>query len=281
MRSFISFQPGETRGCVGCHETREAVGRADAAVPAGHGSRAVACPCRRPGATGRSASCATSSRSSTGTASSCHSGLKPAGRAGFLRRADGRATTAPTTRSCANRPRRPVATSARTRGSPCRWPSARTRASWSSVLRNGACSQAGDSSRDEDWLRLVTWIDANAPYHDGFINKRPATPPYDLPADRELAGDDRGDPRPALRRLPPAGRGLAARLDRPAPAGTKPVPDGAAGESRRRNGPLRESVYRDPATPTIRPCCSWSPQRCARPGTSPRRDLRALGLANP
>jgi hypothetical protein len=39
----------------------------------------------------------------------------------------------------------------------------------------------------EDWLRLVTWIDANGPYHDGFINKRTEKPPYDLAADRELA----------------------------------------------------------------------------------------------
>jgi hypothetical protein len=39
----------------------------------------------------------------------------------------------------------------------------------------------------EDRLRLVTWIDLNAPYHDGFLNKRPATKPYDMPNDRELA----------------------------------------------------------------------------------------------
>jgi mono/diheme cytochrome c family protein len=38
---------------------------------------------------------------------------------------------------------------------------------------------------EEDWLRLVTWIDANAPYHGGFINKRLERPPYDLVAARE------------------------------------------------------------------------------------------------
>jgi hypothetical protein len=26
---------------------------------------------------------------------------------------------------------------------------------------------------DEEWLALVTWVDANAPYHDAFLNKRP------------------------------------------------------------------------------------------------------------
>jgi hypothetical protein len=53
------------------------------------------------------------------------------------------------------------------------------------VLRNGACGARTDLG-DDDWLRLVTWIDANAPYHANFINKRPPAPPYDLPADREL-----------------------------------------------------------------------------------------------
>ena len=54
------------------------------------------------------------------------------------------------------------------------------------VLREGACSQRAKLSPD-DWLRLVTWIDANAPYHDGFINKRFEPQPYDLPADRVRA----------------------------------------------------------------------------------------------
>jgi hypothetical protein len=27
---------------------------------------------------------------------------------------------------------------------------------------------------DREWISLVTWIDANAPYHDAFFNKRPA-----------------------------------------------------------------------------------------------------------
>jgi len=35
---------------------------------------------------------------------------------------------------------------------------------------------------------LVTWIDANAPYHDGFINTRANPPPYDVAADHELLG---------------------------------------------------------------------------------------------
>ncbi|MCX7826631.1 MAG: hypothetical protein N2689_13875, partial [Verrucomicrobiae bacterium] len=38
----------------------------------------------------------------------------------------------------------------------------------------------------EDKLRLVMWMDANAPYHDLFINKRASQPAYDLAADRAL-----------------------------------------------------------------------------------------------
>jgi hypothetical protein len=53
------------------------------------------------------------------------------------------------------------------------------------ALREGACSKRAELSREE-WYRLVTWIDANAPYHDAFVNKRPEEPAYGLPNDREL-----------------------------------------------------------------------------------------------
>jgi hypothetical protein len=39
---------------------------------------------------------------------------------------------------------------------------------------------------EEERLRLVIWIDANSPYHDGFVNKRMEQPAYDLASDREL-----------------------------------------------------------------------------------------------
>lgn len=39
----------------------------------------------------------------------------------------------------------------------------------------------------DERLRLTMWIDANAPYHDHFVNKRPAQAAYDLPADQALA----------------------------------------------------------------------------------------------
>ena len=54
------------------------------------------------------------------------------------------------------------------------------------VMRDDAHRSRVDLGRN-DWLALVTWIDLNGPYHDGFINKRPKEPPYDLPADAKLA----------------------------------------------------------------------------------------------
>jgi mono/diheme cytochrome c family protein len=39
---------------------------------------------------------------------------------------------------------------------------------------------------EEDRLRLVMWIDANAPYHDRFVNKRAARADYDLASDATL-----------------------------------------------------------------------------------------------
>ena len=55
------------------------------------------------------------------------------------------------------------------------------------ALREGPCGTRVKLEPDE-WLRLVTWVDANAPYHSHFINTRAKQPPYDLPADSQLLG---------------------------------------------------------------------------------------------
>ena len=52
------------------------------------------------------------------------------------------------------------------------------------VLREGPCADRVNLS-PTDWQRLVTWIDANAPYHDQFVNKRLPEPAYSLPNDQE------------------------------------------------------------------------------------------------
>ena len=51
-------------------------------------------------------------------------------------------------------------------------------------------SQAPHAQRvtlsDDERLRLTMWMDANAPYHDTFVNKRPERPAYDLAHDHDL-----------------------------------------------------------------------------------------------
>jgi hypothetical protein len=53
------------------------------------------------------------------------------------------------------------------------------------VLRDGPCSKRVQLTADE-WLTLITWIDANAPYHDQFVNKRQQQKPYSLPDDQTV-----------------------------------------------------------------------------------------------
>jgi mono/diheme cytochrome c family protein len=57
-------------------------------------------------------------------------------------------------------------------------------------------SQAPHTERvtltDDERLRLTMWMDANAPYHDAFVNKRPDKPAYDLAQDDELLDKLRG-----------------------------------------------------------------------------------------
>ncbi|MBN1489415.1 MAG: hypothetical protein JXA69_05805 [Phycisphaerae bacterium] len=195
MRAFISFQPGERRSCVGCHETRaEAppVGRMASAlrrepsvpVPPPWGERAVSFlrdiqpifdrHCMQ-----------------------CHTGLTPAAGLDF----SGGLTAHE--HPCA--PPEGVAGYGANRAFDTLM--ARGLVAWSPVQGDAAISMplAFGSHRsklvhavrahangkqvqlsDEEWLRLVTWIDANAPYHDSFVNKRPAELPYDLARDAEL-----------------------------------------------------------------------------------------------
>jgi hypothetical protein len=57
-------------------------------------------------------------------------------------------------------------------------------------------SQAPHTERatlsEDERLRLTMWMDANAPYHDTFVNKRPEKPAYDLAHDDELLAKLRG-----------------------------------------------------------------------------------------
>lgn len=179
MRSFISFQPGEKRGCVGCHET-QARAPVNAAFP-----MAASLP-PSPLAPGPFGDEPVSFLRDIQpildrNCISCHSGLSP--EAGL--NLSGGLTN--------------------------------TNVAWDSIHAAGLVSRSnvGEDSRitepyafgstqsrivevletthrdrvrlsEAEWRSLITWIDLNAPYHGRFINKRPAVEPYDLTGDTAL-----------------------------------------------------------------------------------------------
>ena len=199
MRSFISFQPGEVRSCVGCHESRSmaptpkpglmALGREPSIpTPPPWGNRPLSFLCDIQPVLDRH--CVR-----------CHGGLKPAGEIDLC----GGLTTGLRFKTLHgrelgldghNRAYRTLITGglvayanksdpADALSEPLAFGSHRSKLI--AALREGACGKRGDLSSDE-WLRLVTWVDGNAPYHDNFINTRPEKPAYDLPADGQLLG---------------------------------------------------------------------------------------------
>jgi hypothetical protein len=183
MRSFVSFQAGEQRGCTGCHESREetpasaiaplplAMGRAPTTpVPPPWGDRAISFLRDVQPVFDRHCT-------------SCHAGLVPAGGLDFsggLTKQYNRAYDTLYAKKLVAWSN--VGDDARVT-QPLAFGSHQSKLV--KVLRDGPCAKRAALSAD-DWTRLVTWIDANAPYHDGFINKRSQPQPYDLPNDREL-----------------------------------------------------------------------------------------------
>ena len=198
MRSFISFQPGESRGCVGCHETQ-------AVAPDAQKTLTMAKPPLKPtpppwGIERCINYLADIQPVLDRNCVSCHSGLKPAAGYDF---SGGLVASAPIQglyRSFnfdgLNRSYRTIIENHLVSYSNKRDPAsavAETRQFGSSksklieAILNGPCSShINIKPGDEDWYRLVTWIDANAQYHDRFVNSRPKDPPYDMPADKEL-----------------------------------------------------------------------------------------------
>ncbi|UCD27353.1 MAG: hypothetical protein JSV03_09495, partial [Planctomycetota bacterium] len=192
MRSFISFQPGERRACVGCHETRgmtastetKTINRAVLNDPAQMilppwGDRTISFlrdvqpvldrHCIR-----------------------CHSGLKAAGGFDFYGGLTSFDLAVPGYGY--NRAYVTIMTSGLVANSPARQQDAsitRPRAYGSHRSRlikalNDKHHRDEVSLSSEDRLRLVMWIDSNGPYHDRFVNKRAERPAYDLPADEKL-----------------------------------------------------------------------------------------------
>ncbi len=189
MRSFISFQPGEVRACIGCHETQ-------AAAP----PRTIS-----PLAALRPASVPTPPPWGNRPISflrdiqpildrhcvSCHTGLKPAG---SIDLSAGLTTYDPRIPGYGhNRAYETIIDKSLVSVSAVRQQDASITRPLAYGSRNSrllSCLASPTHGKvrltDEERLRLVTWIDANAPYHDGFVNKRSEKRAYDLAADSEL-----------------------------------------------------------------------------------------------
>ena len=273
---------GRAAGCVGCHETRE-----EAAAPAARSAapwlREPSIPVPPPWGDRPMSFLRDIQPVLDRHCVGCHSGLKPAGGLDFSGGLTASGTTGPTTRSS---PSKLVARSNVGEDARITMPLAfgSHKSKLVAVLRDGAVQQAGEA---EPTRTGCGWSPGSTPTPRTTTASSTSGPSSRPTTCRPTPNWSRRSPpsTPGGARLPRAGRGLAARLDRPAPARAKPVPGGAAGESRRRNGPVqRKRLPRFAATPTTRPCCSWSPQRCARPGTrraatSARWDWRIHRLA--
>ncbi|MFA5189852.1 MAG: discoidin domain-containing protein [Verrucomicrobiia bacterium] len=192
MRSFISFQPGEQRACTGCHESKTV-----APVPARHTvSIAMSRPVRDPQPPpwgDRPVSFLRDiqpvlDRHCVG----CHSGLKPAGGVDFsggLISFDAVVSDYGHNRAYETILEKNLVSMSAVRAQdasitpPLAYGSHKSKLI--TCLADGTHRGTVKLSED-DRLRLVMWIDANAPYHDRFVNKRAARPAYGLADDSTL-----------------------------------------------------------------------------------------------
>jgi mono/diheme cytochrome c family protein len=190
MRSFISFQRGEQRGCVGCHETRAEAPLSR--VPGLASNRPPVRPIPPPWGTRPVSFLRDIQPIFDRNCVTCHSGLKPAGGLDYF----GGLTTynARIPGYGHNRAydtligKRLVSFSAVHAQDATITPSMAYGAHKSKlveVLRRAPHTERVKLT-PEEWLRLTIWIDANTPYHDQFVNKRPERPVYDIAADRQL-----------------------------------------------------------------------------------------------
>ena len=182
MRSHITFQPGEVRGCRGCHETQ-----AQAPTNAARAPLAAARPPRTPtppawGATRLLGYEWLIQPILDRRCTRCHGPDKPDGGVDLspTRAAGGRFQSFRTLLGYpkgANRRRRSfVALSNRFSNAsisrPKEFGSHRSRLT--QLLLNDELHVKEAKLTQDEWRALVTWVDANAPYHDRFFNRRPA-----------------------------------------------------------------------------------------------------------
>jgi mono/diheme cytochrome c family protein len=197
MRSFISFQPGERRACAGCHESRGVAPRHSpeplaAALP-------PPTPLLPPWGNRPVSFLRDIQPILDRHCVECHSGLKPAGDLDFF----GGLTewSSQYEKMWGQVPgygfNRAFETMNRAQLVAIAEPNLQD-ASVTPVLAYGAhksklfatLSKAPHTERvtlsADERLSLTMWMDANAPYHDRFVNKRSEKPAYDLAHDDGL-----------------------------------------------------------------------------------------------
>lgn len=192
MRSFISFQPGELRGCVGCHESREVA----SVLPESKTTQALAddAPAKLLPPWGEvpinflrdvqpvlDRNCV-----------SCHSGLSPDGGLDFFGGLIG--WDKEVLHYGHNRAYETILEHKLISMSPARAQDASITPPMAYGSHKSKLIAALDDENHkdavslsaEDRLRLAMWIDANAPYHDRFVSKRSEKPVYSIACDDEL-----------------------------------------------------------------------------------------------
>ena len=281
MRSFISFQRGEQRACAGCHESRVVVPRAaptplaalrppSSLIPPPWGDRPV--NFLRDVQPVLDRHCA-----------SCHSGLKPAGGLDFCGGLTSFDLAVPGygyNRAYATIMERGLVSCSPARAQDATiTPPLAYGAHRSKLIETLAKPPhaARVKLSADDRLRLTMWIDANAPYHDVFVNKRAPLPAYDLAADMELLKQIRSvhdrrcaschKPAEVSRldwvnlREPQKTLFLAAPLAGPADPTSK----------------CKGAVYASPSDPDYRVLSAAVNEAVRISWQRPRRDLQALG----
>ncbi len=184
MRSHVTLRPGETRGCVGCHETQAVTPAAERETPLAM-RRDPSVPQPPPWGADRLLGYEwlvqpIFDRHCT----RCHGGTEPDGGIDLsgTRAADGlmqsfhaifgrnsQGKTGKSYVSVSNRFGDASVSVAKGFGS--------HKSRLIGVLLDDSKHLAEVDLSDEEWYSLVTWVDANAPYHDRFFNRRPASGP--------------------------------------------------------------------------------------------------------
>jgi mono/diheme cytochrome c family protein len=272
MRTYVSFQPGEARGCTGCHETRAVAPRLPRGVPLA-ARRAPSRPTPPPWGDQPLSFLRDIQPVLTRNCLGCHTGLKPAGNMDLspgLTAGNNRAYDSLIGAGL-------LALSSKgddARITPVKEFGAH-RSRLVEVLRDGHAEQVKLTA--DDWQRLYTWMDANAVYHDDFIRKRPdGAAGYSLPEDQDLWQQVRAVH--ARRCASCHGETDLARpewvdLQQPSRSLFLASPLGGGTPSGRKCGPV---PYATPDDPDYAAVLALVSAAVSRAWEQPRRDLRCL-----